>query len=95
MKNCNDPNLGDVLCKFTSFYSPNSELYLLNGFEQSMLNTAKMTRIITLYIKAVSSYFLCSCHKHSTLVIDEFIIFNIMIIFVLQLSYSLFNFIIA
>ena len=32
MKNCNDPNLGDVLCKLTFFYSPDSELYLLNGF---------------------------------------------------------------
>ena len=33
MKNCNDLNLGEVLRKFTSSYSPDSELYLLNGFD--------------------------------------------------------------
>ena len=28
-----NPNLGEGLCIFTSFHFPDSELYLLNGFD--------------------------------------------------------------
>ena len=50
MKYIFDQNLGEGLCIFTSFYFPESGLYLLNNFIYLFIVTKKKTQIKTIQV---------------------------------------------